>query len=274
MVSPSTRYSSMPKPSQVVDKMPPMKLIDSTPSAELTSFQKLSISDTSSRTMSTSSSSSESGRSRRFSLLSRFRSLKSRPKVQQRSKTKVQQKNSPKVQQKNTLDASKQISGTSSSSSSLSKEESVESYCQEEESVMSCYLEEDSIASSSSSASSEAPDEDEVTVVEKIEAALAHDHGTVVSSRMPMNLSEVSHMEQSNNGLPSRITQPAESSATKAKEFQKQRLFWQNAAMKRSVLYGSKHLKTAETLFDLGNAQMSCEVRTSRQTRHGRQYYL
>lgn len=246
-----------------------MKLIDSTPRAELTSFQKLNISDTSSRTMSTSSSSSANGRGRKLSLLSRFRSQKSTPKVHQKSKPEVHQESKP--------EPSKETSGKSSSSSSLSKEESVESYRQEEESVesyrqeeesvLSCYLEDDSIASSSSSSSSasyQAPDEDEGTVAEKFEAALAHNDGKIVSSRMPVKFSEISDAQHSIHGLPPRITQPAESSATKANELQKQRLFWQNAAMKRSVMYGSKHIKTAETLLDLGNAQMACEVCDSR----------
>jgi hypothetical protein len=260
-----------------------MKLIDSTPRSP---FQKLNISDTSIRTVSTAASSaSESGghggRGRKLSLLSRFRGQNSK-KGLPKSKPELSKQTSS-----GTFSFSSSFSFPSKQESSveLTKQELVESSYnrQDEESILSCYLEEDdSIASASSSSSSSsawarAPDDDEGTVVEKLEAALADDDGTVISSsRMSVNFSEISHTQQQqqqhsskNSGSPTpRIitTQSQESSATKQKEFQKQRLFWQNAAMKRSVLYGSKHVKTAETLLDLGNAQMACEVCEGTQT--------
>jgi hypothetical protein len=42
--------------------------------------------------------------------------------------------------------------------------------------------------------------------------------------------------------------------------FQQQRYFWRNIVLKRSVQLGPNHLKTAEGLMHLGNAQMSCKV--------------
>lgn len=37
--------------------------------------------------------------------------------------------------------------------------------------------------------------------------------------------------------------------------------YWQSIVFKRHVRYGTKHIRTAEGLMDLGHAQLSCEVR-------------
>jgi hypothetical protein len=81
---------------------------------------------------------------------------------------------------------------------------------------------------------------------------------SVASDEVSIAVSEMTAADQINFERPSSHQAQAPLDRMQHKVL---RDYWQTIVFKRHVRYGTKHIRTAEGLMDLGHAQLSCEVR-------------